>query len=127
MAWEQSDAQDILIDPRTTGAGNFPPIVKEEQWIEANEKLMLALGPEAYLRALLGALNRNPVPSWLIPTEEPEADASGVPEAQARVIWLAGYGRALANVAGAPFSFHPVMDGKMERHFQKWFNGEEGY
>lgn len=52
------DITNVLIDPRITGAGGFPEIVSEEQWIEANITLVDEMGPRKYLETLLAVLNQ---------------------------------------------------------------------
>jgi len=52
--WTPEAVTRVLIDPRYTLAE--PPVILEEQWIEANAKLIEQLGPQAYLSTLLGVL-----------------------------------------------------------------------
>ena len=44
----------ITLDPGLFG--EHPPLVSEDQWVEANLRLISELGTEAYLRQLLAAL-----------------------------------------------------------------------
>jgi hypothetical protein len=49
--WTSDDIRYILSDPGY--CLSVPPVIPEEQWIEAGVRLIKELGPEAYLRLLL--------------------------------------------------------------------------
>lgn len=56
--WSPSDVQEIILDPRTVGVGDFPPIVDEETWISVQVKQIEELGPERYVRYQLDVLHK---------------------------------------------------------------------
>jgi hypothetical protein len=54
--WTAGDVRRTLMDPRYAGALGYPAIVKPEQWVQANMKLLEQMGPEAYLTRLLALM-----------------------------------------------------------------------
>jgi hypothetical protein len=52
--WTPEAVSRILINPRYVLTN--PQVVTDEQWIQANAKLMRDMGPETYLATLLSIL-----------------------------------------------------------------------
>lgn len=57
--WTQSDVQNIILDPRTTGVGGWPPVISEDDWVAANVRMIAEMGADGYLRTLLAGLHEN--------------------------------------------------------------------
>jgi hypothetical protein len=54
--WTERDIERLLLDPRTVGIGPFPPVIKNEMWIEANARQIEEVGAKVYLTKLLDVL-----------------------------------------------------------------------
>lgn len=64
--WQPEDIENVLIDPRVTGAGGYPQIIDDEQWLRVNRKLVRQMGANKYLASMLRAMrDHGQVPPWL--------------------------------------------------------------
>lgn len=54
--WTEADVQEMLLDPRIVGVGDFPPIIDEPTWLRTQVKQIIDLGPEVYAKRQLDTL-----------------------------------------------------------------------
>lgn len=53
IRWTPSAVRDMLTNPVYTGMGPYPAIIRDEDWLDANTKLIEEDGSEVVIRSIL--------------------------------------------------------------------------
>jgi hypothetical protein len=54
--WKSEDVVKMLMDPRYTGMGDHERLISDEQWVEAQVKLLKQEGARNYMKKMLTLL-----------------------------------------------------------------------
>jgi hypothetical protein len=69
IQWTTSTVRDMLTNPVYTGMGPYPAIIRDEDWLDANAKLIEEDGSEVVIRSILARFQET-FPGLLVPDTE---------------------------------------------------------
>jgi hypothetical protein len=69
IQWTPSAVRDMLTNPIYTGMGPYPAIIRDEDWLDANTRLIEEDGPEVVVKSILAQFQET-FPGLQIPDAE---------------------------------------------------------